>query len=395
MARLQDKAILMVGMISDRIGMALLYIVFGPLVRELGLSELQFGVLIAAANITLGFASPYWGRRSQVIGRRPVFVIGLSGYSLGFLGLAIALKAGLVGWLTPWVLFLILLAVRLAYGLFAAATQPAATAYLADITDAGRRTQGMALIGVAAGIGTVLGPIIGGVLSAAGAVFPLYVAAGLAAIAAVLSLVGLREPVRHAASAPAGRMRILDHRIFPYLVGWCLIVLVLTAIQTITVFYLEDHFALTGREPITQATSVAFLVMGVAMVFSQAVVLQLFRIPPAVLLRAGFLLFGVALLVLWAAPNLVVLYLAYTLMGLGFSALIPGLNGAASISVGDHEQGSVAGLLAAAPVLGMVFGPVIGTALYGVDPVLPMALGAAGCVIIAVYFSIGKRRGGG
>lgn len=381
-----DKVILTIGMISDRIGMALLYIVFGPLVRELGLSELQFGVLIASANITLGFASPYWGRRSQIVGRRPVFVIGLSGYSLGFLFLAIALKAGLIGWLTPWALFLILLAVRLAYGLFAAATQPAATAYLADITDTRSRTQGMALIGVAAGIGTVLGPIIGGTLSTVGAVFPLYVAAGMAATAAALAYGGLREPVRHVASTTSARMRILDPRIFSYLVGWCLIVLVLTAIQTITVFYLEDHFALSGRQPITQATSVAFLVMGVAMVFSQAVVLQVFRIAPATLLRAGFLLFGVALLVLWSAPNLTVLYVAYGLMGLGFSALIPGLNGAASISVGNHEQGAVAGLLSAAPVLGMVFGPVIGTALYGVNPVLPMALGAAGCMGMGVYF---------
>lgn len=389
--RFQDKAILMAGMISDRIGMALLYIVFGPLVRELGLTEIQFGMLIAAANITLGFASPYWGRRSQAIGRRPVFVIGLSGYSLGFLFLAIALKAGLVGWLTPMVLFVILLAIRLAYGLFAAATQPAATAYLADITDTGSRTQGMALIGIAAGVGTVLGPILGGALATVGAVFPLYVAAGLAAIAATLAFGGLREPVRHAAASARSRMRILDPRIFIYLVGWCLIVLVLTAIQTITVFYLEDRFALSGRELITQATSVAFLVMGLGMVFTQAVVLQVFRIPPIVLLRAGFLLFGIAMLVLWAAGNLVVLYLAYGLMGLGFSILIPGLNGAASISVGDHEQGAVAGLLAAAPVLGMVIGPVIGTALYGLEPALPMLLGAAGCLGMGLYFFRPKR----
>jgi len=182
-----------------------------------------------------------------------------------------------------------------------------------------------------------------------------------------------------------------SRRIFVYLVGWCLIVLVLTAIQTITVFYLEDRFALSGRELITQATSVAFLVMGLGMVFTQAVVLQVFRIPPIVLLRAGFLLFGIAMLVLWAAGSLVVLYLAYGLMGLGFSILIPGLNGAASISVGDHEQGAVAGLLAAAPVLGMVIGPVIGTALYGLEPALPMLLGAAGCLGMGLYFFRPKR----
>lgn len=381
----RDKAILVIGMISDRIGMALLFIVFGPLVRELGLSELQFGALIAAGNVTLGLASPWWGRRSQSLGRRPVFIAGLSGYSLGFLFLAIALKAGLVGWLTPWTLFLILLAVRLVYGLFAGATQPAATAYLADITDVRSRTQGMALIGVAAGVGSVLGPIVGGALAPVGAVFPLYVAAALGAMATVLTFGGLSEPVRRATTSSNVRLSFLDPRILPYLVGWCLIVLVLTAIQTITVFYLEDHFTLAGRQAVTQATSIAFLVMGVAMVFSQAVVLQIFRVPPITLLRVGFLLFGAALLVLWLAQWLVVLYLAYGLMGLGFSALIPGLNAAASISVDDHEQGAVAGLLTAAPVLGMIVGPVIGTALYGVDAALPMTLGAIICVAMGLY----------
>lgn len=373
-------------MISDRIGLALLYIVFGPLVRDIGLSENQFGVLIASANVTLGFASPYWGRRSQTLGRRPVFVIGLSGYALGFLLLAIALQAGLSGWLSPWPLFFVLLAVRVSYGLLAAGTQPAATAYLADITDAGNRARGMALMGVAAGIGTVLGPVLGGSLSAVGAVFPLYVAAALAAAAAMLAFRGLREPPRHVAAVTTARMKFSDRRVLPYLVGWCLVVLILTAMQTITAFYLQDGFALTGRESVTRAASVAFLVMGVAMVLNQAVVLQVFRIAPVTLLHSGFILFGLALLVMLSARSLTVLYIAFGLLGLGFSAISPGLNAAASLSVTDREQGAVAGLLAAAPVLGMVFGPVVGTALYGVDPAWPMLMGAAGAMGMGIYF---------
>lgn len=382
----RDKAILVVGMVSDRIGMALLFIVFGPLVRELSMSELQFGVLIASANLTLGFASPYWGWRSQDIGRRAVFIIGLGGYSLGFLLLGLSLQAGLAGWLAPGSLFVLLLAVRLGYGLVAAATQPATVAYVADITGTDERTRGMALIGAAAGVGTILGPIVGGGLAAVSAVFPLYVAAALAATVAVIASLWLREPAKHTVSATRARLSPADRRVVPYLVGWCLAVLVLTGVQTITVFYLEDGFAVSWREDITRATSAALLVMGVTMVGVQAIVLQRFRPAPITLLRAGFMVLAVALLVLLAARSLTTLYLAYALIGLGFSALSSGLNAAATLSVTAGEQGAVAGLLAAAPVLGMLIGPVFATALYAVSTAWPMALGALGCLAMSVFF---------
>jgi MFS family permease len=386
----RDKAILLAGMVSDRIGMALLYVVFGPLAREVGLSEVQFGVLIAAANVTLGFASPWWGRRSQALGRRPVFVIGLCGYACGFLLLGLALQAGLAGRIGPEPLFLLLLAVRLGYGLVAAATQPAATAWLADATAAHARTQGMALIGVAAGIGTILGPIVGGGLALAGAVVPLYVAAGIAVAAAALAQAGLREAPRRAPAGGEVRLRFADPRVLPYLAGWCLIVLVITGIQTITVFYVQDELGLVGRAAVTRATSIALLAMGVTMVVAQAGILQAFRIAPPTLLRAGFALTALALLVLLAARSLAGLYGAYALIGLGFSALGPGLNAAASLGVSDREQGAVAGLLAAAPVLGMIAGPLLASFLYGANPAWPMALGAAACAGMAAYF---MRRG--
>src|SRR5690606_6117853 len=163
-------------------------------------------------NITLGIASPYWGRRSQVLGRRPVFVIGLTGFAAGFLALGLVLEAGLAGWLAPLPLFGLLLAARLGYGLVAAATQPAATAYIADVTAAETRTRGMALIGIAAGLGTVLGPVLGGALATVGAVTPLYVAAAMAAAAALAAWGALREPPKHVppptgGQATVGRLR--------------------------------------------------------------------------------------------------------------------------------------------------------------------------------------------
>ncbi len=130
----RDKAILVAAMIGDRIGLSLLYIVFGPLARDIGLSEMQFGFLIAVTNISLGIASPFWGRKSQILGRKPVFMIGLAGYAVGYILLAWIIQSGLDGSFTVSTVFWCLLAARFFYGLAAAGTQPAATAYIADIT---------------------------------------------------------------------------------------------------------------------------------------------------------------------------------------------------------------------------------------------------------------------
>lgn len=52
--------------------------VFGPLARELGLSKVQAGLIISLAALMLALFSPFWGRRSEVMGRKPVFVIAWS-----------------------------------------------------------------------------------------------------------------------------------------------------------------------------------------------------------------------------------------------------------------------------------------------------------------------------
>ncbi len=52
--------------------------VFGPLARELGLSEIQAGLIISLAALMLALFSPFWGRRSERVGRKPVFVVGFS-----------------------------------------------------------------------------------------------------------------------------------------------------------------------------------------------------------------------------------------------------------------------------------------------------------------------------
>ena len=57
-----DKAVLIIGLVIYGTGFSLLYVIFAPLSREIGLSINQFGILIAISNVALVFSSYYWGK---------------------------------------------------------------------------------------------------------------------------------------------------------------------------------------------------------------------------------------------------------------------------------------------------------------------------------------------
>ena len=234
----------------------------------------------------------------------------------------------------------------------------------------------MALVGMSGGLGTILGPAFGGALVFISPVFPMYAAAMLAAAAGVWAWVGLREPVRHVQRGPTPKLRILDPRILPYLVGWFVVFGVFTGIQTITSGFIADRFGLTETVEIQHTMMVALLVMAFVTVFVQAVVLQRWKTTPATMLKIGFGVMVVALLVIAWGPGVMALYFGYALFGFSFGFCAPALNAAGSLSVTTEEQGAVAGLLAAAPTVGMIFGPILCGLVYSVMPSAPMLGGA-------------------
>lgn len=372
----RDRLILLFGLITYGMGQSLLFVIFAPLARTLGLVEWQLGFLVAGSNVALAFSAPRWGRVSQRFGRRPVYLIGLAGYAVGYAALAFGIQAGLWGWVTVAVLFPLLLVLRLLYGAVVGGITPAATAYIADTTDESSRSRGMALVSLAGGLGTIIGPAFAGALAAVSPVFPMYAAAGLALIAGAVAFATLPEPARAATSTESPRLNPLDPRVRPYLAGWVVIFGVFTGMQTITAYFIADRLGVTGTADGQHTMMIAMLSMAVLTLLVQAVVLQLWKASPAVLLKTGFAVLAVALLLLTAGSGVRALYIAYAGFGIAFGLAAPALNAAASLGVGAQEQGAVAGLLAAAPTIGMIFGPILFSIVYRMLPVLPMTAGA-------------------
>ena len=112
-----------------------------------------FGCLIASIYSFLQFVfSPICGKISDLFGRRPVLLVTLAGTMLSY---------GLWAIAGTFNLFIV---ARIFAGIMASYLS-VATAAMADITTKKDRTKGMALVGIAFGLGFILGPAMGGLLT--------------------------------------------------------------------------------------------------------------------------------------------------------------------------------------------------------------------------------------
>ena len=76
-------ALLIASLMAIGMGQSMTFAILAPLGREVNMTEFSITILIACSSLTFGFASPYWGRLSDRIGRKPVIMIGLVGSVFG------------------------------------------------------------------------------------------------------------------------------------------------------------------------------------------------------------------------------------------------------------------------------------------------------------------------
>lgn len=387
---LSPVPLLLAAVMAHGMGQTIVFAVLAPLGREVGLREIEVGLIIAASSIVFSLASPRWGRASERLGRRRTLIIGLLGYTVGTTLFATGFLAGMQGWLTGSALLFALILARMFQSTVMAAAPPATTAYMADITSVEQRTAGMGKLGAAHNVGTIIGPALGGLLAMFGLLAPLYGAAGVTLLAAFLIWRYLPESPHTALIAVSpDESRVMpgyfDARVFPFLVLGVSLYIGFSAIQQTLGFFIQDKLQVDARETAT-LVGMALMVCAASSLASQAFAVKRgWR--ARVLLWTGFpvLMLGSIVLVFASGPWLVAV--AMMLVGAGTGLAAPGYMGAASTAVGADEQGAVAGIVAAAPALGYIVGPLVGTALYQVNPHAPHIFVALSCLPLLFYLS--------
>jgi MFS transporter, DHA1 family, tetracycline resistance protein len=355
-----------------------------------GVSEFTATLLGSVYSLMQFLFVPVWGRLSDRIGRRPVLLWSIAGTSLAMAGLGASLAWGNgIAWL---------FAARV-FGGIATANLGTASAYIADVTKPEERARGMGLIGMAFGLGFILGPGIGGALAKIpvdgrhGAI-PCFVAAGLSVVNFVWVALGVAEslPREKRALAPSRKLTPLNLQAMREAfalpgvglaigVNFIVVVSFTNLDQTFT-FFCGDLF---GIDEGGTGFVLAFIGIVAAAVQGGLVRPLSRRFDEATLIRAGTLLQAVAFAGLVAAGGAAarsLLYASGGLLALGNGLTQPSTSAFISRRAPADRQGGTLGVNQSIASLARTFGPALGGWLYtGVGARAPYVAASVGMVV--------------
>jgi len=357
----------------DMVGFGIVAPILGRYADRFGASGFQVGLLFASFSLAQMVCSPLLGRLSDRVGRKPVIVVSLIGTAIG------SFVTGIAGAL--WVLFI----GRIVDGASGASIAVAQSAVV-DLGKPEQRPRMLGLLGMAFGVGFVVGPALGGLAALGGPHVPFFVAAALAAVNAIAAVIRLPETsaMRGAReNSPRSARRVNRY-------------IVIGFFSALPFAGFEATFSLFGgaRFDLTEGSTAAiFFGIGVAMSIVQGALIGPLtkRFGSVTLLRAGLALVATGLLVLGGAAVWVVLGVALLLIVVGSGVTNPSLTTLVANSAPADRRGEVLGFQQSAGALARVVGPPLaGLSFDHVGIGAPYSIGAL-VFLVAIVASWGIR----
>lgn len=352
----------------DVVGLGIIIPVLPELIREI--SESNGGGLITLGDAALVggwllfvyafmqfFSAPVLGGLSDRFGRRPVLLLSLFALAIDYVIMALA----------PTLLWLFV--GRILSGL-AGASYVTAYAYIADISPKEKRAANFGLVGMAFGVGLVIGPAIGGLLGTLDPRLPFWAAAAFCLLGVVFGMFVLPESL-----APEKRRRFEIKRANPIgtlrhfwglkpvlmlIVAGAILELAMQVYPSVWPYYTPVQFGWS-----TAQVGISLAVFGIVIAIGEGLILRV------VLARygehrviIGSTLLSIACFAAFAiAPNGTVGYMIMVLTAVsGFGN--SGLQGLASNAVGESEQGELNGAVMSATAIVAFIAPPVMTGLF-------------------------------
>jgi multidrug resistance protein len=341
----------------DLVGFGMIIPILPLYAQRFQATEWQIGLLLASYSFMQFLASPVLGSLSDRYGRKPVLLCSLIGSAVGY-----TLMANAVSLAT-------LFAARILAGI-SGASVGTASAYIADITPPENRSKRIGLIGAAFGVGFVLGPAIGGILSHFSVAAPFWFAAILSILNAIIMWIALPEPERHAVRHQ-GPVNLRET--FEQAGSWRLAVITITyfigiaGFAIVTVIYAQVS---NRRFDLSQSQiSYIFVMMGLigAMIQGGAIGRLAKRFGDVDLAITGFAVMALSMMAMPLAHSIPVFLVFSAGLAMGNSLSQPTISAIASKGASPALQGRVLGIVQSAGSLGRVFGPVIAGILLTSD----------------------------
>jgi len=371
----------------DLLGYSLILPLLPFYASSFGATLTLVGLLGTVNGLGQLIAAPVIGRLSDRYGRRPLLILAVSGTVIGFLLLGFAQSL--------WMIFLS----RIVDGLFGGDTA-LARAYITDITEPKQRAKYLGMIGAAFGLGFIIGPVMGGLLSTISLNLPALVAAALAIISLVAVIIWLPESLppeerqkrRENPHTAFNLLNLVDALRRPC-VGPLLVIQLFYSFA-FTLF--QSNFALYAKEVLglnVQNTGLILTYVGLLSVIIQGFAIgkltQAFK--ERRLITAGALVLAAALLVWGFTSNVWLLLAILAPIALSAGILSTVLTSQITKAVYQEDVGGTLGLANSLQTLAQIFTPGLGGLLLAT--LGPWALGVTSSILMVLAYATTLRKG--
>jgi len=365
--------------------------------RDFYTTVLFGGILGSLYSILQFLFAPMWGRLSDRIGRRPVLLMTIGGLCVSYL---------------VWIFsgsFLLLIISRVLGGAMGGNIS-VATAAMADSTDEKNRAKGMGMIGMAFGLGFILGPAIGALLSSPSLNIQSWGLPGLnpfstaAAGAFLLSLWNLSWVMRsfkeslpeeergkaHRAGRPISPLKLFRGFDIPGVsrtnMVYFLFLVAFAGMEFTLTFLAKDRLNYTSHDMMW-----IFIFVGLIIALVQGGVVR--RMAPKLgekkVTLCGLILLVPGLLITGTAQTGGMFYLGLAFLAVGSALATPCLTALASLYTPSDRQGEVLGTFRSLGALSRAVGPIIACAAYWRLGSEYPYYGAAALVLLPLLLALG------
>ncbi len=364
MASKKNPAIgfIFITLLIDVLGIGLIIPVLPTLIKgfvggDISVASQYAGWLMASYAIMQFLFSPILGGLSDQVGRRPVILASLFGFTIDYLVLAFA----------PNILWLFI--GRIMSGI-TGASFTTAQAYIADVSKPEDRAKNFGVVGAAFGVGFIIGPAVGGMLASYGDRIPFFAAAALTLINGIYGYFILpeslaksnRRPFDIKRANPLGSLKNLTkYPVIAGLVGafFCLQLAGQVHPSTWSYFTMKVF----GWTPDQVGYSLAFVGLIVAIVQGGLARIIMPKLGEIRAISYGLLLYGFGFFLFAYATKSWMMYAFMIPFGLGGIAG-PALQSLITQQVGADEQGELQGGLTSLQSITTIFGPLLASNLF-------------------------------
>ena len=364
----------------DFIGLTILITVQTFIVREYNTTAIAVTLLTVIYAAAQFVAAPLLGKLSDRYGRRPILLFSLLGSAVGYF------IFGIGGAL--WVLYLS----RLIDG-FTGGNVSIANAYITDVSSEKDRTKSLGLIGAAFGLGLIIGPILGGLLSQISLNAPVYLAGTFSLLATIIGFFILPESLPKI-KRERDNLKLKDLNPLSS-IGKFITRPILGILILVFLIYNFTFSGFTISLPIFLIYKFNIDALNVAgILFVSGIVSSLvqggligrldIRFGDKKLLLAGLIIFSFGLILFFIANKFWMLYPIIGFISIGLGLTTPTLNSIISKIVSPREIGEVFGVNASLNSLMSVIGPLWAGLVY--DYIRPTAPYWMGAILLIIAF---------